>query len=84
MDFVKRMLSLAREHDPWSSEARGFESSALTSVKAMVSFWADDYHRGEPLKGHNKVRWMKEVYGRLQELDAIFKEDEKIRKEENQ
>ena len=82
MDFIKRMLRLAREHDSWSSEAKSFESNALTSIKAMVSFWADEYTlRGDQLKGHHKVRWMKEVYSRIQELDQIFKEDEKLRKE---
>jgi len=82
MDFIKRMLRLAREEPKgsWSAEARGFESNALTSIKAMVSFWADEYTlRGDQLKGHHKVRWMKEVYSRIQELDKIFKEDEKIR-----
>tara|TARA_R110002020_G_scaffold146149_1_gene320594 strand:+ start:143 stop:310 length:168 start_codon:yes stop_codon:yes gene_type:complete len=54
-----------------------FESSALNSVKAMVSIWADDYHRGEPLKGHHKVRWMKDVYARIQELNKVFEEAEK-------
>ena len=68
MNFIKRMLRLAREHDSWSSEAKGFESSALTSIKALVSFWADEYTlRGDKMKG--------------QELDEIFKEDEKLRKE---
>ena len=82
MDFIKRMLRLAREHEPWSPEARGFESSALTSIKAMVSFWADEYTlTGRKLKGQDLVRWKKEVYARIQELDEIFKEDEKIRKE---
>ena len=82
MNFLKRMLRLAREHEPWSNEARGFESSALTSIKAMVSFWADEYTLdGRKLKGQDLVRWKKEVYSRIQELDEIFKEDEKIRKE---
>jgi predicted phage-related endonuclease len=82
MNFLKRMLRLAREHEPWSNEARGFESSALTSIKAMVSFWADEYTLdGRKLKGQDLVRWKKEVYARIQELDEIFKEDEKIRKE---
>ena len=82
MNFLKRMLRLAREHEPWSPEARGFESSALTSIKAMVSFWADEYTLdGRKLKGQDLVRWKKEVYARIQELDEIFKEDEKIRKE---
>ena len=43
MDFVKRCLRLARESDSWSPEAKGFESSALTCIKGMVSFWADEY-----------------------------------------
>ena len=82
MDFIKTMLRLAREHEPWSPEARGFESSALTSIKAMVSFWADEYTlTGRKLKSQDLVRWKKEVYARIQELDEIFKEDEKIRKE---
>ena len=82
MDFIKRCLRLAREHESWSNEARGFESSALTSIKAMVSFWADEYTLdGRKLKGQDLVRWKKEVYSRIQELDKIFKEDEKIRKE---
>ncbi len=82
MNFLKRMLRLAREHEPWSNEARGFESSALTSIKAMVSFWADEYTvDGRKLKGQDLVRWKKEVYSRIQELDEIFKEDERIKKE---
>jgi len=81
MNFLKRMLRLAREHEPWSNEARGFESSALTSIKAMVSFWADEYTLdGRKLKGQDLVRWKKEVYSRIQELDEIFKEDEKLKK----
>ena len=83
MDFIKRMLRLARESEPMSREQYSFESSALTSIKAMVDFWADEYTlRGDKLKGQDLVRWKKEVYSRIQELDAIFKEDEKIRKEE--
>tara|TARA_R100001244_G_scaffold67742_2_gene55515 strand:+ start:233 stop:487 length:255 start_codon:yes stop_codon:yes gene_type:complete len=82
MDFIKRMLRLARESEPWSAEAKSFESNALTTIKSMVDFWADEYTlNGDKLKGHNKVRWMKEVYSRIQELDKIFKEDEKLRKE---
>jgi hypothetical protein len=82
MDFIKRMLRLARESEPYSSEAKGFESNALTSIKSMVSFWADEYTlRGDKMQGHNLVRWKKEVYSRIQELDQIFKEDEKLRKE---
>ena len=48
----------------------------------MVEFWADEYTlRGDKLKGQDLVRWKKEVYSRIQELNAIFKEDEKLRKE---
>ena len=83
MDFLKRMLRLARESEPYSAEAKSFESNCLTSIKAMVSFWADEYTlRGDKLKGQDLVRWKKEVYSRIQELDKIFKEDEKLRKEE--
>ena len=77
MNFVKRMLKRARESDYGSRQQYMFESSALNSVKAMVSIWADDYHRGEPLKGHHKVRWMKDVYARIQELNKVFEEAEK-------
>ena len=82
MDFLKRMLRLARESEPWSNEQKSFESNALTSIKAMDNFWADEYTlRGDKMTGHNLVRWKKEVYARIQELDEIFKEDEKLRKE---
>jgi len=48
----------------------------------MVSFWADEYTLdGRKLKGQDLVRWKKEVYSRIQELDEIFKEDEKLKKE---
>ena len=83
MNYIKKCLRLAREHDSWSPEAKSYESYALTSIKAMVSFWADEYTlRGDKLKGQDLVRWKKEVYARIQELDEIFKDDEKIRKEE--
>ena len=82
MNFIKRMLRLAREHDSWSPEAKSYESNALYSIKAMVSFWADEYTMsGYKMKGQDLVRWKKEVYARIQELDEIFKDDEKIRKE---
>jgi hypothetical protein len=82
MNFLKRTLRLARESEPYSPEAKGFESCALTSIKAMVSFWADEYTlRGDKMQGHNLVRWKKEVFARIQELDEIFKEDEKLSKE---
>ena len=82
MNFLKRTLRLAREAEPYSLEAKGFESCALTSIKAMVSFWADEYTLdGRKLKGQDLVRWKKEVFARIQELDEIFKEDEKLSKE---
>lgn len=81
MDFIKRMLKLARESEPMSREKYGYESSALWSIKGMVSHWADDMHRGEKLKGHNLNRWAKHVLESVQKLDNEFKEDEKIRKE---
>ena len=83
MNFLKRMLKRARESEPMSREQYNYESSALTSIKAMVDFWADEYTMsGYKMKGQDLVRWKKEVYSRIQELDQIFKEDEKIRKED--
>ena len=82
MNYIKKMLRFAREHDSWSPEAKSYESYALSSIKAMVDFWADEYTlNGDKMKGQNLVRWKKEVYSRIQELDEIFKEDEKLRKE---
>jgi len=82
MNYIKKMLRFAREHDSWSPEAKSYESYALTSIKSMVSFWADEYTlNGDKMNGQNLVRWKKEVYARIQELDEIFKEDEKLRKE---
>lgn len=80
MNFVKRMLKRARESEIGSREQYSCESSALMSIRGMVEFWADEYTlRGDKLKGQDLVRWKKEVYARIQELDAIFKEDEQIR-----
>ncbi len=81
MNFIRRMLRLARESDSWSPEAKGFESNALSTVRGMVSIWADDTHRGEKLKGHQLNRWAKDVLKRVQELNEVFEEDEKLRKE---
>ena len=82
MKYIKRMLRLAREHDSWTPEAKSYESYALSSIRAMVDFWADEYTlRGDRMKGQDLVRWKKEVYARIQELDQVFKEDEKLRKE---
>ena len=80
MDFVTRMLKRARECDAWSHEAKGFESNALSNIRAQVSIWADDMHRGEKLKGHDLNRWAKHVLKRVQDLNEIFEEDEKLRK----
>jgi len=77
MDFVKRMLKRARESEVMSREKANYESAALWSIRGMVSIWADDYHRGEKLKGHNLNKWAKDVLKRIQELDELFKEDEK-------
>ena len=83
MKFVKRMLKLAREEDSWSPEAKGYEASALMSIRGMVEFWADEYTMsGRKMKGQDLVRWKKEVFRRIQELNEIFQEDEKLRKEE--
>ena len=84
MNFIRRMLKLAREEPKgsWSAEAKGYESNALSSIRGMVDFWADEYTMtGRKMKGQDLVRWKKEVYARIQELDQIFKEDEKLRKE---
>ena len=81
MNFIKRMLRRARKCEPMSREKYNYESACLTSVRALISIWADDYHRGEPLKGHDRVRWIKSCYARMQELDELFKEDEKLYKE---
>jgi hypothetical protein len=81
MNFIKRMLRLARESDVGSRDQYFYESAALGTVKGMVSIWADDYHRGEKLKGHHLNKWAKDVLKRVQQLDAEFNEDEKIRKE---
>ena len=81
MNSIKRSLRLARESEPMSREQYSYESWALGTVKAMIGVWADDYHRGEPLKGHDRVRWIKECYARMQELNEIFLEDYKIKEE---
>ena len=82
MNYIKKCLRLAREHESWSPEAKSYESNALYSIRGMVDFWADEYTlRGDKLKGQDLVRWKKEVYARIQEMDEIFKEDDKIRKE---
>ena len=81
MNSIKRSLRLARESEPMSREQYSYESWALGTVKAIIGVWADDYHRGEPLKGHDRVRWIKECYARMQELNEIFLEDYKIKEE---
>ncbi len=82
MNFIKRMLKRARESEIGSREQYSCESSALMSIRGMVEFWADEYTlRGDKMKGQDLVRWKKEVYSRIQELNEIFQEDEKLRKE---
>ena len=81
MNRLIRTLRKAREADPLSKEQYSYESWALGTVRAHLAYWADDTHRGEKLKGHNKVRWMKTVYARIQELNEIFLEDDKIKEE---
>ena len=82
MESIRRNLKRAREADSLSREQYSIESWVLGTVKGMVSFWADEYTlRGDRMKGQDLVRWKKEVYARIQELDQVFKEDEKLRKE---
>ena len=77
MNSIRNNLRRAKECDSWSREAYQWEACALSTIKGMVSIWADDTHRGEKLKGHHLVRWKKQVDDRIQELDRIFKEAEK-------
>jgi hypothetical protein len=80
MESIRRNLKRAREAGYGKGEF--FESSALWTIRGMVEYWADEYTlSGNKLKGQSLVRWKKEVYAKIQELDAIFKEDEKLRKE---
>ena len=82
MNFIKRMLKRARESEIGSREQYSCESSALMSIRGMVEYWADEYTlSGRKMKGQDLVRWKKEVYSRIQELNEIFQEDEKIREE---
>ena len=82
MNFIKSMLKRARESEIGSREQYSCESSALMSIRGMVEFWADEYTlSGRKMKGQDLVRWKKEVYSRIQELNEIFQEDEKLRKE---
>ena len=82
MNSVRRMLRMARESGHEKDRAHMFESSALWNIRGMVEFWADEYTlRGDRMKGQDLVRWKKEVYARIQELNEIFQEDEKLRKE---
>ena len=77
MNSIKRTLKLAREAEPMSRQQYSYESWALGTIKGMVSIWADDTYRGEPLKGHNRNRWAKEVLERIKELHQVFEEDKK-------
>ena len=82
MNPLIRTLRLARESESLSKEQYSYESWALGTIRGMVSFWADEYTlNGEKMTGQTLVRWKKEVFRRIQELDEIFKEDEKLSKE---
>jgi hypothetical protein len=74
MNSIRRNLKRAQEAEPMSREQYMTESWVLGTIKGMVSIWADDTYRGEPLKGHNRNRWAKEVLERVKELDKIFEE----------
>ena len=75
MDSIKRNLLRAKECAPMSREQYSYESWVLGNIKGMVSYWADEYTLdGRKLKGQDLVRWKKEVFDRIQELDKIFKE----------
>ncbi len=83
MEMIRSNLKRAREADYGKKEF--FESSILWTIRGMVEYWADEYTlSGRKLKGQDLVRWKKEVYSRVQELDEIFKEDEKLRKEDKE
>ena len=80
MEAIRRNLKNAREADYGKKEV--YLTSVLWNIRGMVEFWADEYTlRGDKLKGQDLVRWKKEVYARVQELNEIFQEDEKLRKE---
>ena len=82
MESIRRNLKKARESDPMSREQYSYDSWNLGLIKGMVSYWADEHTlRGDKMNGHDLVRWKKEVFRRIQELDAIFKEDVKIKEE---
>ena len=82
MESIRRTLKRARESDPMSREQYSYDSWNLVVIKGMVSYWADEYTlNGEKLKGQDLVRWKKEVFHRIQQLDAIFKEDAKLKEE---
>ena len=85
MESIRINLKRARDSDPMSRQQYSYDSWNLGLIKGMVSFWADEYTlRGNKMKGQDLVRWKKEVYSRIQELDAIFKEDEKLKKEKRE
>ena len=80
MEIIRSNLKRAREADYGKKEF--WESSVLWTIRGMVEYWADEYTlSGNKLKGQSLVRWKKEVYSRIQELNEIFQEDEKLRKE---
>tara|TARA_R100001594_G_scaffold3055_1_gene11750 strand:+ start:92 stop:334 length:243 start_codon:yes stop_codon:yes gene_type:complete len=77
MDSIKRNLKNAREADYGKKEV--YLSSVLWTIRGMVEYWADENTlSGRKMTGHNLVRWKKEVFKRVQELNDIFQEDEKL------
>jgi hypothetical protein len=83
MWMIRKNLKRARESEPSSRESYQYDSWNLGTIKGMVSYWADLHDRnGEPLNGHQRNNWAKDVLRRIIELDEMFKEDDKIREEE--
>tara|TARA_R100001244_G_scaffold8410_1_gene10596 strand:+ start:653 stop:889 length:237 start_codon:yes stop_codon:yes gene_type:complete len=78
MNTIRNNLRRAREAEPMSKESYQYDSWNLGTIKGMVSYWADLHdHHGEPLNGHQRNNWAKDVLKRIIELDEIFKEDKK-------
>ena len=76
MESIRRNLKNAREADYGKKEV--YLSSVLWTIRGMVEYWADEYTlSGRKMKGQDLVRWKKEVFNRVQELNDIFQEDEK-------
>ena len=82
MNSIRRNLKRAREAKPLSREQYSYESWILGHIRGMVEYWADEHTlNGDKMTGHSLVRWKKDVYRRIQQLNEVFQEDEKLRKE---